>query len=92
MRAYKCDICDKLYINPTEYAEKTSPVNGVAIGFIPTNMVFTNGMAFSSKDRQLSPEYDICPDCIAFFRKLFPTMRQKGGTDWVKWPEDWTEV
>lgn len=78
MKAYKCDICDKLYTNPTEYAEKTSPVTGTTVGFIPTGMKFTG--EDSTKD---TANYDVCPDCMAFFRKLIPSIRYYGGTDWI---------
>lgn len=81
MKAYKCDICDKLYTNPTEFMEKTDPVTGSAISFIPSGLIFTG-----DDGRDKAPDHDVCPDCIAFFRKLIPVMRQKGGTDWVVFP------
>lgn len=81
MKAFKCDICDKLYTNPTEYEEKTDPVSGVSTGFIPTTLVFGN-----EDFAKTTIPHDVCPDCIKFMRKLFPTIRAKGGTDWVVWP------
>lgn len=80
-KAYKCDICEKLYINPVEFEDRTDPVTGVACGFIPTGLMFT-GNDGSTR----APDHDVCPECIKFFRKLIPTIRAKGGTDWVVWP------
>lgn len=82
MKAYKCDVCDKLYVNPIEFMEKTDPVTGVACGFIPTGLVFTG-----DDGRDKAANHDICPDCIAFFRKLFPIIRYEGGTSWMVWPK-----
>lgn len=82
MKAYKCDICDKLYVNPDEYEERTDPVTGTACGFIPTGLRFTG-----DDGRQSTQDHDVCPDCIKFFRKLIPTIRKMGDTGWVVWPE-----
>ena len=77
MKAYKCDICDKLYTNPTDFAERTDPVTGSAIAFIPSGLLFTGNDGFIHTNSR-----DVCPDCIAFFRKLIPEIRFCGLADW----------
>ena len=79
MKAYKCDVCDKLYTIPTTFVDKTDPVTGSGLSFIPTGLKFTG-----DDGAKATPNHDVCQDCVSFFRKLIPAIRQHGGTDWIK--------
>lgn len=82
MKAFKCDICDKLYTNPTDYRDKVDPVTGAGCGFITATLAFGD----ETFDKSTIP-HDVCPDCIDFFRKIIPVIREKGGIDWMVWPK-----
>lgn len=82
MKAFKCDICDKLYTNPTDYRDRVDPVTGIACGFMPATIVFGDE-GYNNR----TAAHDICPDCIDFFRRVIPVIREKGGTHWIVWPK-----
>lgn len=76
MKAYKCDVCGKYYSTPTGYEDKTDPVTGAGIGFLPTGIQFTG-----EEGTKIAPNHDICQDCMYYFRKIIKEIKAKGGAD-----------
>lgn len=70
MIAYKCDICGKFYDGNVQDYEKVDPITFVGIGFAPTSVRFSN-----VDNTRVTPNHDICNDCLIRFKKLINEIR-----------------